>query len=457
MLRNMSSLQCSNEETPRASKTARVLFETSFDALPDAVALKILLLVPIDARLRIGALLQRRCARVLREPDAWRVIDFGGCEAPVTDRALLLLCARAGTALRCLDLSGCDVYGARLTTSGIIGALRGSAGLNLECLYTRAAVDYQRYLCRFSRTDAVALRKACPLLQHGDFVLHLHPYLDQPEVASALHALPGDVYLETERNVQTLGSYARGAADSCRALVGLRLELAGYSEAGFKALKDVIVCAKVQELSLHGSPYDADQHSICAALARAFRRSHLQSFDLNARNLRNEVQAVAAVLSDTNCSLAWLRLAATGHGSGPSYAARLAAALAANSSLTELHILDTSLDDDDVSVLAHACVSHTTLQAVCFNGGGISKPLCKTLTTLMAVKTPRPLEWCWAFECMIENQDDEVRSAATVKTHVHLTSPRDRCLMYKCSSPRRRSWNRRASLSQCCLSLSWLF
>jgi hypothetical protein len=413
VLRSMSSLQSSLGKASRTAKKARALEETSFDALPDAVALKILLLAPIDVRLRIGALLQRRCARLLREPDAWRVIDFRGCDAPVSDRALLLLCARAGAALRCLDLSGCDANRSRVTTLGIIGALRGAAGFSLERLFTRSADDDQRFLCRFDDDRAVVLRKTCPRLRDGTFLLKI---LRQTMATSALDALPGQVYLDARNDVLAAGSYAhllsrltaressRGGAD-CGALVGLWLNGATLTHEGADALTELMMCAKLRELSLHISSVN-DDRGACAVLAHAMRRSRLQSLRLEVDDLGDEVQAIVALLSDANCSLKSLRLYGL-YRSGPSYVVDLVAAIAANASLTELHLLDVSVDDEDVSALARACASHTMLREVCCLGGGICKALRETLTMLMAIKTPHPLHWSWAFRCLI--QDEEVR------------------------------------------------
>ncbi len=425
LLRSMSSLQCGNEETARASKTARALFdESSFDALPDAVALKILLLAPIDVRLRIGALLQRRCARLLREPDAWRVIDFRGCDAPVSDRALLLLCARAGAALRCLDLSGCDVNRARLTTSGVIGSLRGSAGLNLECLYTRCAADDDRFLCRFDHEHATALREACPRLQDGTFVLHVNnARVLETVIASALHALPGEVDLDVSNSVQV--SYTkllvnliaredtRGAGS---ALVGLKLRDATMDEDVVDALKELMMCAKLRKLSLHVAS-GGDDRGMCAVLARAIRRSRLPSLSLVVDDLGDEAQALATLLSDANCPLTHLRLRGRYH-SGPSHALQLAAAITANTSLTDVQLTDITLDDEDVSALARACVSNSTLRTVRCLGGRIGKPLREMITMFMAHKTPRSVKWSWAFQldfCLY--QDDAAVSSEAARLH----------------------------------------
>ena len=419
----MSSLQCGKGETPDAAEEAHV--ETSFDALPDALALKTLLLVPIDARLRTGALLQRRCARLLRQPDAWRVISFAGCIVPVSDRILQLLCARAGAALRCLDLSGCDANRARVTALGVINALQGAAGLHLERLCTRCADDDQRYLCYFDDQRAVTLREACPQLSDGTFMLRLDADVRQSTAAAASYVLPGRVCVTVRYGIWTAHSFtdlltrlaarerSRGAAD-CGAVVGLRLFRASFSPNVARALTELMMCAKLQQLSLQIEDVSmSDGHSsVCAVLASAIRRTRIQSLNLDVLHLGNEIAAIADILSDANCSLSSVSLTGRypSHPAGGRYAALLAAAVATNASLTALYVLDAGLDEKDVSTLAHVCVSHATLRMVCCRGGGICKPLRETLTMLMAVKTPRPLQWSWAFECVIRSPGG-VRSA----------------------------------------------
>ena len=385
----------------------------TFDSLPDAIVLDILLLMPLDARLRVGALLLRRCARLLRSKDAWRVISFDGCDAPVNDRTLLLLCARAGPALRCLDLSGCDAYRVRVSVPGLLDALGGPAGLNVEQLFTLSADDERRALCHFSELQAPVLRAACPQLRDGSFSLVLES-VSPHSTFSALRSLPGRVYLDTKSQSQAVDCYA--SLVTCLAaredtqegdhttLVGLQLHGGILNQAGADALKHLLQCAprggplRLLKLELNAI---SDARGAFAALAPALLG--LDALELEVKHAGKEAQAVAALLSDAACSLSRLQL--SGCNLGSDGVEHLAAALAVNTTLTELHLLDSSFADKEVSALARACTQSLTLKTVLCRGGRISAPMRETLTLFAAMKSPRQLRWDWVYECKVQNSE----------------------------------------------------
>lgn len=84
----------------------------SLDDLPDALLLKILLLLPLVERTRSASLVSRRFARLLlSEPCAWAELSFDGANSSgLSDEVVLDLCRRAAGLLTRLDVSAqsCD-------------------------------------------------------------------------------------------------------------------------------------------------------------------------------------------------------------------------------------------------------------------------------------------------------------------------------------------------------------
>ena len=249
--------------SPRPASATPQSAAATFDDLPDAVVLNILLHLPLDKRLAVGALIQRRCARLLRGADAWREISFAGCylagdAQPLDDRLLLRLCVRAGASLRCLDLSDCNVNRTRVSTHGVLYALSGSAGCNLEQLFTRCAVSdehesqSEHHVCFFDVDQALALREACPRLRDGSVAFRTGT-CSAESVVSALGALRGRVALVVNKGLidarncyadLTTRLAARAEAEGeCAILTGLRLYDATLNEEGAAALMRLLECA----------------------------------------------------------------------------------------------------------------------------------------------------------------------------------------------------------------------
>ena len=88
---------------------AEVAAESPFEALPDVLTLRILVLLPADARARCAAV-RPAWRELLKSPAAWTSLDMSSpmtCSAGVED-VLCIAAAKAGGKLAFLDVSGCD-------------------------------------------------------------------------------------------------------------------------------------------------------------------------------------------------------------------------------------------------------------------------------------------------------------------------------------------------------------
>jgi len=83
----------------------------SFEALPNALTLRILAMLPADERARCSAV-RRACCHLLNTPAAWTRLDLsprGGVTCRASAEELLLgAAAKAHGELEFLDVSGCD-------------------------------------------------------------------------------------------------------------------------------------------------------------------------------------------------------------------------------------------------------------------------------------------------------------------------------------------------------------
>ena len=103
------------------SAASRWSGHTSPHELAEALSL-ILPLLPLDARAR-AACVCRAWRTATSNPLLWEELRFAHCAAHVRDATLARLCARAGTALRTLDLDA-DAC-THITAAGVLAALRG--------------------------------------------------------------------------------------------------------------------------------------------------------------------------------------------------------------------------------------------------------------------------------------------------------------------------------------------
>ena len=158
-------------------------------AFPQEALSFLLPLLPLDDRAR-AACVNRPWRAAAAHPSLWKHLSFEGCAAQVNDTTLAQLCARAGAALRTLDLdaSVCD----DVTCAGLLVALRdgGCSGLR----WLGAPATSWPWLSRLSVVEAQQLAAACPALQHAACKVRCY----QPDVAAAATALPGPLALYCE-------------------------------------------------------------------------------------------------------------------------------------------------------------------------------------------------------------------------------------------------------------------
>lgn len=170
--------------------------QAGLDDLPDALLLKVMLLLPLAERTRC-ALVSRRFAALLCEACFWSELEFTGARAgSLSDETVLDLCRRASGQLRVLDLSSpaCDGVSllARDPGSGLplLGDLEDEGlGLFLHRLVTwRPGVPFRHFprLCFQTEDQAAALVAACPRLASAAVTV-----VGSPESAAAvLRVLP---------------------------------------------------------------------------------------------------------------------------------------------------------------------------------------------------------------------------------------------------------------------------
>ena len=131
-------------------------------AFPDEALSFLLPLLPLDDRAR-AACVSRPWRAAAAHPSLWKHLSFEGCAFEVDDTTLTQLCARAGAALRTLDLdaSACT----RVTGAGLVAALRSGGCGGLRCLCALDASWTKRF--QLSAEEAQQLAAACPALQHA--------------------------------------------------------------------------------------------------------------------------------------------------------------------------------------------------------------------------------------------------------------------------------------------------
>ena len=161
--------------------------------LAEALSL-ILPLLPLDARAR-AACVCRAWRTATSNPLLWEELRFAHCAAHVRDATLARLCARAGTALRTLDLDA-DAC-THITAAGVLAALRGGGctgvrHLNMPPKPRASKAAQQRKLLTVEMVQQLVV--ACPTLQRAACAA----CCGLAEMVTVLTALPGLLRLELE-------------------------------------------------------------------------------------------------------------------------------------------------------------------------------------------------------------------------------------------------------------------
>jgi hypothetical protein len=369
----------------------------AFDALPPEALLHILSLLPLGVRLRCGVL-SRRWAELVRTPTLYAHLDFTvptagprGSASGVHDVGLFRLCARAGAALRSLDVS-CRHGAGMLTLAGLLRALRGEACEGLEELRTVSDENWDddgaatvaatssdtvfdapvaNWQLRLSARQASSLQRSCPQLRRGALALHAESPHD---AVAALTTFPSSVRTRVdliELRLEPACAVALSETLRCEAASGVRhldLSYSGLGDAGATALASALAgntTLRVLTL-LYDAIGDAGAAALGAALAtnRALRELNLDSNALGAAGARSladglaacgatsrlaflrldnnalddeAAAALATLLSAPACG-ALRRLDMAGNPFGEAGALALAAALSSNATLTQLDL-----------------------------------------------------------------------------------------------------------------------
>jgi hypothetical protein len=411
-----------------AADTEPLSARCGFDALPDSLLVSLLLLLPLDVRLRC-CVLSKRWAALLRTPPPLAHISFSGLllrAAALPDGAALeRLCRLAGGALRSLDVSD-EGRCARITAHALAAALRHAP--RLQAL--RAWAPGSDAFLLFKESEARAVAASCPLLRDASLALHA----PLASAASALAAAPAAV----AHARLTLGGAVPSPPDALRdALRGaVRLQALSLNQnalrcGGLTSLAAALAEAPaLAELSLNqNSLADAGVIALAAALSggppprggggaggggggadaplapHAFFAAPLSPFSspLRVLTLRHNTigdagasalaplcarflealdlqdnrvgadgcAALAAALRTHACTLRHLDLRR--NRGGAAGAASLAGALITNASLTSLSLAHNEIGDDGAASLT-ACFAHNAaLKKLSVVGNGISK------------------------------------------------------------------------------------
>ena len=344
---------------------------------PDAhrVIALVLPLLPPDARQCAAATCRTWRAALAGAPDRWKVLDFCGCAVEVGDAALATLCARAGAALRELQLD--EPACATVSLDGVLDALRnsGCTGLRrLSCLRaTRSAKQV------FSVQQALALAEHCPALEHAASRVACASAADAARVGSTL---PGPLKLVLGRVDDVANAFAE--LQLLPSVVALELPAAWWQAAGAAVLASALDRAgeggSVTSVDLSSNQIeDAGvrflavtlqdnktltnldlttnyiQHAGAAALADALRiNSTLRVLVLNDNRLYDVGVAAIADALHVNTGIADLQL--NGNGCGDAGAAAMAEALQVNRTLTSLELEGNGITPIGVALLSLALV-----------------------------------------------------------------------------------------------------
>jgi hypothetical protein len=199
------------------------------DDLPNALVLHILALLPLDARLRCASVSQRFAALVA-DAAQWRALSFKGVprarRAAVDDAALAALVARAGRALRRLDLSVLP-RDAAVSPAGVLAALRSAPAVREVCAWHAHAPEHAQ--------AAVANELVTVALDHhalatAPLVALLRGHADSRTAqlffanALSLAALPRSASRNTAAQRAALAAREAGALDALLEALALHAE-----------------------------------------------------------------------------------------------------------------------------------------------------------------------------------------------------------------------------------------
>jgi hypothetical protein len=320
-----------------AMADAAALERSPFAALPHALFVKVLLLLPVDAR-AVCAAVCKGWHNTLADASLWMRLDLsrksgGVADERVTDALLRGAAGKAQDGLTALDVSS---YG-RLTHAALLEVLTANAGALTE-------LRARRGLTRTTAEQIEAILAAAPLLR----VCHADMQADAAVACRMLRSEPpfGPLrlhYLSVQRpwpggeeDVRALVADLTASASSLSQLVLIGAPLAGHG-----ALDAVVDAALARRLSAFGLIRCSLSAVSAPALARLLGGSALENFSLY------------------NAGDAPLLLSGA-EGS----AALLAAALRANSTLTQLAVPHCNVwfDAAAAETLFQALTGHPSVQ-----------------------------------------------------------------------------------------------
>jgi Ran GTPase-activating protein (RanGAP) involved in mRNA processing and transport len=395
----------SPEESPAPAAAV-----ASLDSLPDAVLAHVLLALPLDARLRCAAV-SRRFAALLRDASLmWRKLSFEGASPetkamtehacadalararvrppflagvarPVSGATLGALCARAGAALRVLDITArsCDTLTAQCVLRALQHADAAAGALEelhavreSDCEFSQrdedsegdddgeVAIGFPRVRferCVFSVAEAHELLDACGALRRG--ALHI----DAPEgddAAAALRALPPDVrvMLRLHNLRQAPALPAALAAGGGATLAGLHVQRAfdGVWDAAAGVAPALAALPALRSLRLFGGAQGGD---VAAALVSLLLPGGPPLRELAVVNSEVTPAGAVALTAALAANTSLRRLLLEGCLCGVDAGAALATALARpDATLTHLQLINVGLTTDAAFAPLAAALEH---------------------------------------------------------------------------------------------------
>ena len=182
------------------SEESRWSGHTSPHKLAQALSL-LLPLLPLDTRAR-AACVCRAWRAAAAPPVLWAELSFEHCAVCIHNAALTKLCARAGAALRTLNLEAIPYI--LVTFDGVLAALRGGGCTGLRRLSVPHRLGEHFETCNWLSAEQVQqLAATCPRLTHTACSVRCSPL----EAAAAAAALPGPLLVSCTCYSPLLGDY----------------------------------------------------------------------------------------------------------------------------------------------------------------------------------------------------------------------------------------------------------
>ncbi len=310
----------------------------TFASLPCALQCEVFARAPVDARARAACVCHAWC-EVLFERSLWLRLDLsaagGVARERVTDALLRGAAAKARGSLTALDVSQCE----ELTHEALLEVVTANAGALTEL--NACCNEHDTFLSE----QVTALLGAAPLLRvchanaHGDAATACRMLRNEPPFRPlrvcllGVHQWPGG-----EADVRALAADMTASASSLSQLALFFAPLGGLG--ALDAVADAALARRLPLLTLYQSGLS---HASAPALARLLGDSALSTLNLT-----------------SNDDVPLLQ-------SGPEgSAALLAAALRANSTLTELKLVRANVWHDVAAaeMLLHALTAHPSVQTV---------------------------------------------------------------------------------------------